>query len=222
MKKITAFVCALLMLISVFAACAEDPIVEEIYTHRTSAFYMNMDPNAFWFKATIAEKSGLYTITQATDGINTTTIIDHTNNKYDCYDIFHDGTDRKYIHKLNISAKRYDTVLTSNGQRFMFEGYNYTMFANPIAQQEEQFEGETYFCETFKSSEAVGGAASGYDKYYFTGNTLVAVVTPSLTIRFEKYENKIPEDIYMDAPSDFKAGTITEEHSIDFSEFFND
>ena len=222
MKKIIALVCAVFMLTSAFAACSDEPIVQEVYAYRTSAFYMNMDPNNFWFKATVSESNGLYTMIQATDGVNTTTIIDHTNNNYDCYDIFHNGSDRKYIHKLNISAKRYDTYLTSNGQHFMFEGYNYTMFANPVAQQEEQFQGETFFCETFKSAEAVGSNTNGYDKYYFDGNTLVAVVTPSITIRFETYENKIPDDIYLDAPSDFKAGTITEEHSIDFSEFFND
>lgn len=222
MKKITALACALIMLVSVFAACADDPVVEELYTHRTSAFYMNMDQNGFWFKATVLDKSGLYLMTQATDGINTTTVIDHTVNDYDCYEIFHNGSDYKYIHKINVSQKKYDTVLTSNGRDFMFKGYNYTMFANPVSQQEEELDGEVYYCETFKSADAVGGTASGYDKYYFNGNTLVAVVTSSITIRFEEYANEKPSHIYLEAPADFKAGSFTQETSIDYSGFFTD
>ena len=222
MKRLLLILLASLLVFASFVACSDD--VEQIpYGNRTQAFYAGMSEGVFWYSAQIVTSGGsTYSYSQATDGVNVTTIVDKAGTANDSYEIFHNGNDMKYIHELNISAKKYDTVITDRGQSFLFEGYNYTMFVNMIKSGEEELNGEKYYCEYFRTTDTAGGSATGYDKYYYKGDTLCAVVTPTIAIYFNEYSAEIPETVYLEAPTDFKAGSLRDEHYVDFSEAFGD
>ena len=59
-----------------------------------------------------------YDFSQATNGKVVTTIEDHKDNSYDKYHIY----DGSCVHKLNLSAKSYDTLIGPKGQDFLFGG----------------------------------------------------------------------------------------------------
>lgn len=224
MKRLSLILLSLCMLVACFSACNNGSDESQTaYANRTQAFYANMDPNSFWYSATVVTVGGsTYTYSQATDGVTVTTIVDRSGTANDIYEIFYNGNDMKYVHKLNNSAKRYDTVITNQGHDFLFAGYNYTMFVNLVKAGEEKLGDKTYYCEYFKSTATAGGNATGYDKYYFEGDKLCAVVTPQMEIHFDEYSNTIPENVYMEAPKGYQAGEIREENIIDFSDVFGD
>lgn len=224
MKRLLLVLLSACMLVACFSACNDSSEESQTaYGNRTQAFYANMDPSSFWYSATIVTVGGsTYTYTQATDGVTVTTIVDRNGSNNDTYEIFYNGNDMKYVHKLNNAAKRYDTVITEKGQTFLFDGYNYTMFVNLVKAGEEKLGDKTYYCEYFKSTATAGGNATGYDKYYFEGDKLCAVVTPQMEIHFDGYSNVIPENVYLEVPSGYKAGQIQEDVVIDFSEYFGD
>lgn len=225
MKKILAVSAALILLLSLLVSCKDDGADSSgtVYGNRTQAFYGNMDQNSFYFSATVIDSSGaVYAMTQATNGLNVTTVIDFSGTTNDSYEIYHYGSDGKYVHQLDVSGKSYDTFLNRTGQDFIFAGYNHTMFMNLYSAGDEELNGEIYYCESFESAASSGGAASGLDKYYFRGDKLVAVVTSDLSLYFSDYSNDIPGSIYLEVPSGFKAGTLTEETEIEFSDFFGE
>ncbi len=222
MKRLSLiFLAALLMLVSL-VSCSDDE--EKIaYANRTQAFYAGMSKGTFWYSAQIVTSNGtMYSYSQATDGVNVTTIVDKTGTANDSYEIFHNGNDRKYVHKLNTSAKKYDTLITNRGQTFLFEGYNYTMFVNLVQAGEEELNGKTYYCESFRTTDSAGGSATGYDKYYYEGDTLRAVVTPSLAMYFDEYSSEIPETVFLEAPADYQEGALIEDIVIEYSSVADD
>ena len=223
MKRISLILLSLFILVACFSACNKDDDSQVAYANRTQAFYANMDPNSFWYDAKIVTPTGMtYTYSQATDGLTVTTIVDRDGTANDIYEIFYNGSDMKYIHKLNLSSKKYDTVITKDGHTFLFGDYNYTMFVNLVQAGEEKLGDKTYYCEYFKSTATAGGTATGYDKYYFQGDTLCAVVTPQMEIYFNEYSNTIPEHVYLEVPAGYKAGQLIDNTVLDFSEVFGD
>ena len=212
MKRITALLIAILFVIA-FSACAEETEQEssdtgELYPSRTAAFYGNMDMNSFWFTMEFTNYGTTYTMTQATNGKAVTTIEDHEDNTLDQYQIY----DNKSVHKLNLQRKSYDTVLGSNGQGFLFEGYTPSMFANPSSSTVQQFEGESYYCESF-----VTAGSAGRNNYYFDENRLavIEIIEGGKTVmvmRITDYSNTIPSDVYLSIPEDFKGGNLEFEH----------
>ncbi len=222
MKRLLLIFFAALLILTSFVSCSKDD--DQIaYANRTQAFYAGMSKGTFWYSAQIVTSGGtMYSYSQATDGVNVTTIVDKTGTANDSYEIFHNGNDRKYIHKLNTSDKKYDTVITNRGQTFLFEGYNYTMFVNLVKAGEEELNGNNYYCEYFRTTDSAGGSATGYDKYYYEGDTLRAVVTPTLAIYFNEYSTEIPETVYLSAPADYQEGMLIEDQIIEFSDVFGD
>ncbi len=212
MKRILSLSLALLMLLLSLCSCNKEE-GEGVYDRRTMAFFQLMEEGTFWYDAEVKTATGsTYRLAQATDGVNTTTI----NN--DGYEIFHNAADVKCVHEMNVNAKRYDTVITDKGTKFVFSGYNYVMFAEPDYMGDEELDGKTYYVEAFKAPASENSTTTVYDKYFFEGNTLVAVSTPAMTIYFKEYSKEVPSYVYLTPPSDFKAGTIREEHDVDYSD----
>lgn len=222
MKRLSLMFLAVLLVFASFASCTDKE--EQIaYANRTQAFYASMSNGTFWYKAQIVTSNGnMYSYAQATDGVNITTIVDKTGTANDTYEIFHNGNDKKYIQKLNTSDKKYDTVISNRGQTFLFEGYNYTMFVNLVKAGEEELNGNKYYCEYFRTTDSAGGNATGYDKYYYEGDTLRAVVTPSMTMYFDEYSAEIPETVFLEAPKDYKEGMLIDDVVIEYSDLADD
>ncbi len=224
MKRLSLIFLTLVLLVVTLVSCNNGDDESQIaYANRTQAFYAQMSKGVFWYDATVVTAGGTrYSYSQATDGVTVTTIVDKDGTANDSYEIFYNGNENKYYHKLNMSAKKYDTYISNRGQTFLFSGYNYTMFVNLINGAEEQLDGKTYYCETFLSTSAAGGQANGYDKYYYQGDKLCAVVTPSMTIYFNDYSTEIPETIYLEAPADFNEDMLIEDNVIEFSDWIGD
>jgi len=216
MKRILTLFVAVLMLLSVFASCSQEETTtsgEGLYTRRTLAFFEEMSKGEFWFKANVVKVTGsTYSYTQATNGVTTTTIDD------DGYRIYYNMNGKRYVHEIKVSEKKYDTYINRKGSDFLFKGYNYTQFAEPVYIGEEELDGKTYYCEYFVATTNESGNVTVYDKYFFDGNTLVAVVTPAVTIYFEEYSTEVPDYIFFEPPSDYTAGRLTEETEIDYNE----
>ena len=223
MKRISLLLLAVVLLAATLASCnSGDDESQVVYGNRTQYFYAGMANGVFWYDASIVTASGtMYGYSQATDGVTVTTIVDKTGTANDTYEIFYNGNERKCVHKLNVAAKKYDTWITDKGQAFLFDGYNYTMFVNLISSGEEQLNDRTYYCEVFRSTGA-SGSEVGYDKYYYEGDKLCAVVTPSVTIYFNDYSSEIPETVYMNAPAEYKQGLLIEDNYIEFSDWIGD
>ncbi len=224
MKKITAAVIALILLLS-FTACKrgnnDDGGV--VYPSRTAAFYGNMGDN-FWFDMNLTTNGYSYDFKQATNWTNVTTIEDHSDNSRDKYEIY----DGSVIHEVNIAEEYYDTVINVRGQEFLFDGYTPEMFANPTSTAVESFKGTSYYCETFTSASTSGGAVTGRNKYYFDGDTLVGVeiIEAGKTVMvmdFRGYGSELPANVYLAVPSNFKPRNLVYEDSgIDFSDYWGD
>lgn len=204
------------MLLSL-AACGES------YKSRTAEFYGSINKTSFWYRGEVTSGTTVYTYTQAVDADSCTTIEDHEKDSEDGYVIY----DGKYLHQLNLSSKKYDTLETNNGVEFLFGKNDYSEFNYPeITTDAAILDGKTYYCETFKVIDE-NGNETGENKYYFTDNRLVAVQWVSdgevtATLRIEDYSETIPEDIYTSVPENFKAGTFTTEQVLDPSEVFGE
>lgn len=227
MKKLIAAILFAVVLVALAACGSGDESSTDLsgYTSRTAAFYGNMNKNSFYFKMNFTNGGTTYTFTQATDGLSVATIEDHENDANDKYQVFTGNL----VHKLNFQAKTYDTLITTNGQGFLFEGYDYTMFSAPSRTSVETFEGKSYYCETFSTVSQTGGAVSGKNRYFFEGNTLKAIEIIEgnqtvMTMRFIEYSNEIPQNVYLEAPEGFTANTLEYEQStiIDFSQLWGD
>ena len=227
MKKLIAAILLSALLLAL-ASCGngnENSNDISSYPSRTAAFYGNMDKSSFYFKISFTNNGSTYTFTQATDGYSVATIEDHENDSLDKYHVFTGNA----VHKLNFSNSTYDTLITQDGQGFLFEGYEYTMFASPSKKSVEQFEGKSYYCETFSTSSQSGGTATGKNRYFFEEGTLKAIeiiegTETVMVMRFIEYKNEIPQDVYLKAPPGFKANTLEYEQSggINFSEVWGD
>lgn len=226
MKKITALIIAVFFIFALVACNGgEEDTSATVYPSRTAAFYGNMDKSSFYFKMSFTNNGATYGFTQATNGRVVTTIEDHEDNSLDKYHIFNGDC----IHKLDFSDRSYDTLITTDGQQFLFGGYEPEMFARPSLKSVEQFEGNSYYCESFSTVSQSGGAISGKNRYFFDGNTLkvIEIVENGKTVmvmRLEEYGNTLPDSLCLAPPSDFRADTLEMEQSggINFSEVWGD
>ncbi len=222
MKKTVAILLSLVMLVCVFASCGDSDEHQHFET-RTAAFYGGMAKDSFWFKMSFTNNGETYVFTQATNGKNVTTIEDHDGTERDTYQLLEGNR----LHILNVSRKTYDTIVNGKGQNFLFADYNASMFNNPKKTDNEEFEGKTYYCETFSTSSYTDGAISGENKYYFDGNKLVAIEIIDggdliMVMRFKEYSNTIPKDVYVEIPKDFEGETLQVENEIDYNEYWGD
>ena len=212
MKRLIAILLVLLFALPL-ASCGN------VYTSRTARFYGEIDKSSFWFKAEIMTASDTYYYTQAVDSDSVTTIEDHDDDANDGYVIY----DGKYMHQLNVKNKKYDTVKTDSGVKFLFGNNEYSDFNLPDDVTEQAtFRGNTYYCESFNTIDDKGNA-KGVNKYYYDGERLVGIewyegngLVTLLTM--DTYSNQIPEGIYTSIPADYKAGTFTAEQIIPPSE----
>lgn len=203
MKRITALLLVCLLMLAFVACKDKEDDYDTSYPSRTAAFYGNMNPESFYFTMRFTNNGATYEFTQATNGKVVTTIEDHSDNSYDLYHIYNGDC----VHKLNFSAKSYDTLIGPKGQDFLFGGYTPAMFENPSSASVKEFEGEEYYCESFAT------AGSGRNNYYFDGYVLKAIEIIEngktvMIMRINKFSNTIPEDIYLSIPSGFKAGQL--------------
>lgn len=222
MKRIIIALLALILILS-FTACKRNKGDEIVYPSRTAAFYGNIG-ESFWFDMRLTTNGYSYDFKQATNSVIVTTIEDHSDNSRDKYQLY----DGSVIHELNVGEKYYDTVINLKGQAFLFEGYTPDMFAYPTQTAVESFLGTSYYCETFASASSSGGAATGRNKYYFDGETLVGVewIESGKTVMimdFRGYGSEIPQGYYLSIPNDFKANNlIYEDSGIDYSDVWGD
>lgn len=183
---------------------------------RTAQFYESIDSSSFWYQGDVVKGGKTYVYTQAVDSDSCTTIEDYAKDANDGY-VIYDGT---HLHQLNMKTKRYDTVKTADGVGFLFGTNDFKDFNKPKSVIESAyFEQVEYYCEVFSVVDEKGNEV-GENKYYFDNDRLVAIQwyengTLTATLKMKDYSNQIPEDIYTDIPSDFKAGTYTVEQVVD-------
>lgn len=223
MKKTIALIVVSVLLAFSLISCGENETSQSSesnvsYESRTSAFYGNMDMNSFWFRMKFTKNGETCDFTQVTNGKNTTTIKDYEDDTKDIYEIF----DGSVIHHLHIDDKSYDSTLSANGQDFLFAGYTASMFSSPSVENEKEFGGKTYYCETFETASSDGGAVNGRDLYFYDGDRLVAVEIyqngeKTMIMEFEEYSCTLPGDIYLSAPDDFKKGNLAIDISTEIS-----
>lgn len=225
MKKITALVIAAIMLVFSLAACDKDR-VDPFYPTRAAAFYGKINKSDdFWFEMQFTNDGVTYKFTQAKTKNAVTTISDYEGEGSDSYEVAIIGTDGAFVHKLNLKEKKYDSLVTSNYQDFLFKDYTPSMFSTPIFEGDAEFEGQTYYCETYETTSQQGGAIDGANKYYFTKGRLNAIEILEggkviMIMRFTDYGDKIPSDIHVKIPDGFKGNTVQFESIIDFSEMY--
>lgn len=211
MRRIISIFTVMLLLISL-ASCGDGGDASSqggsAYPSRTAEFYGTMDMNSFWFTMEFTNNGATYGFTQATNGNVVTTIEDYDNDSLDTYEIY----DGKCVHKLNISGSSYNTAIGLEGQTFLFAGYDASMFVNPSTNGVKTFEDVSYHCESFVT-KSMSGSGSGVNNYYFDGDRLKAVEIIDggetvMVMRIKDYSNTVPSDIYLSAPSGFKAGEL--------------
>lgn len=199
-----------------FFACGED------FDSETIKFYREVNTDSFYYKATVSENGNTYAYTQCVKGGIVTTIEDKEGNIHDSYAIF----DGRQLHSIDFNAKCYDTEITAVGVKFMFakddlSGYNY-----PASVKDEELDGKTYRCETFRVVDSNGDTV-GENKYYFTSDRLAAVVwiENEKVVRkmiINEYSENVPEDIYFAPPEGFKPRTLTQTDEIPIEDVFGD
>ncbi len=219
MKRILAILLSLVMIVLPLASCDEGDTSH--YNTRTAAFYGGISKDSFYFKMTFTNNGETYVFTQATNGKTVTTIEDRDGTANDTYNI----VDGNAVHALDLKSKEYDTIINGKGQSFLFADYTASMFQNAKKVSNEEFEGKKYYCEVFSTSSYSDGSFSGENRYYFDGNKLKAIEIIDggkliMVMRMTEYSNKIPDDIYLNAPKDFTPGTLQVETEIDYNEYW--
>ncbi len=226
MKKLIALFAATLLLVFGLFACKEGDPAESSqgeksgasYASKTAAFYSDMNKSSFYFKMNFTQNGETCVFTQLTNGKTTTTLKDYEDNSKDIYDIF----DGQIIHHIVVDQKLVNSTMTPNGQAFLFADYTPSMFASPDSTGDSEFNGKTYYSETFETASKAGGAIDGKNVYFFEGDKLVAVEIyesseKTMVMEFLEYSNSLPSDIYLEAPADYSKGNIEIEVSADFS-----
>lgn len=209
MKKYISLILLVFMLVSALASCGPN------YKSRTAEFYGNIGEESFWYTGTVTKGTTVYDYTQAIDADSVTTIEDHDDDDEDGYVIF----DGKYLHQLDVKKKKYDTLQTDKGVKFLFADRDYADYNSPERTEENvTFDNKLCTCEVFTTVDSEGNEV-GENKYYYVDDRLYAVVwleegETSTTLVISDYSNTIPEDIYTSLPEDFKAGTFTAEQVI--------
>ena len=209
MKRILLVLCALVLLLPL-ASCGPN------YKTRTAEFYGNIDKTSFWYTGEVTSGKTVYFYTQAVDADSCTTIENHNDDSKDGY-VIYDGT---YLHSLNLSSKKYDTLKTENGVDFLCGQNEYKEYNNAqMTTDAAIFDGQARYCEVFAVVDDDGNEI-GENKYYFDETRLIAIEwlengEITATLRMQEYSNSIPEDIYVSLPEDFKAGTYTAEQVVD-------
>ncbi len=210
MKRTFLLLFAALLLISA-TSCAKDE------STRTYHFYKDINEESFWYACTITKDGETYRYAQAVDSDSITTIEDHDNDDDDGYAIYE--PQKKYLHELLFNAKKYNTLVTSEGVKFLFGNNEAIQFRAPDKSEEDvEFDDKIYYCEIFETVDE-NGDYIGENKYYFDGMTLKAiewiedgkVIT---TLRMTEYSETIPESVYTSIPEGFKAGTFTADEEV--------
>ncbi len=216
---------ALVIVVAVKCGNGKEDLSNVTYGARTSAFFANIDQNSCWVNLVMTDADGTSCdFTQATDGTAVTTICDYEEDKYDSYEIYVG----KAVHMLNVGNKAYDTLLTEEGQGFIFADYNQSMFSMSYSYGVSTFEGEQYYCEVFSTESTPTDNPKSVNKYYFNYDRLVAVEMVEngktvLTLKINDYSSEIPEDILLSVPDDFRKGQLIYEHPpIDYEDQWGD
>ncbi len=223
MKRIVSILLLVTFLALALASCEKSVYeIDTSMSSRTAAFYNHIKQNdCFWFEMELTNLQESYKFTQATNGANVTTILDYKGDTRDSYEIACTGEKSAIVHTLYIADRKYDSKITENYQKFLFEGENPETYANPTWTGDAEFDGKTYYAEQFETAPADGGGINGTNTYYFEEGRLIAVEVvemgfTTMTMRFSEYGIELPANIYIEAPADFKKGTIEIESYIDF------
>lgn len=226
MKRVILIAVALVILVTALVACEKEKNVYDIdksYDSRTAAFYGHIKDNQFfWFEMELTSNNETYKFTQATNGSNVTTITDREGTARDSYEIAVVGTNGAVIHTIHLDDRKYDTTISDNYQKFLFDSENPDMYSDPNWSGEAEFEGTTYYAETFETASSEGGTITGYNKYYYDEGRLIAVEIAekdvvTMVMKFIEYGIEIPEDIYINTPEGFSKGTFQVESVIDYN-----
>ena len=179
------------------------------------------ESETFWFEMEITADGETYSYIQARNGKSITTVINRKNNAEDRYEIaeFKDGMVN--VHTLNFIEKKYDTIVTTNSQTFLFGDENPESFANPDQKGDLQKKEKTYYCEKFNVASVENGEIDGYNAYYFDEGclSLIEIVENgnlTMSMHLISYGSEIPDHIYLTPPADFSKGTIEIDTTIDF------
>ncbi len=228
MKRIVLIAIAVLMVLCSFVACNKETDVYKIdksYDSRTSAFYGHINENQFfWFNMELTQDGETYGFIQGTNGANVTTILDYEGTARDTYEIAvknQSGT-AAAIHTIHVDEQKYDTTISEKFQDFLFGGEDPKAFEKPDAMGDAEFEGVTYYSETFNVASNEGGILDGYNKYYYDEGRLIAVEIAQkdkviMTMKFNEYGIEIPDYIFITPPTDYKKGTFQVESVIDYN-----
>ncbi len=217
MKRIFALLIALLLVVGMFACKDEGDDTSKPVSSKTQNFY-NGVTDTFYVELEMTEGDVTYSMIQAKRGGSVTTIKDYEDDSQDLYCIF-DGSRIDY---LDLDAKTVDTTLSTNGQVFLFDNDG-KRFANPTVNENAQFRGKTYRCETFPTaSGANGNTVDGEDRYYFEANVLraVEIVTDgevTMTVMVVNYGGTIPDGVLTSVPDDYSKGNLNIDTTIDTS-----
>lgn len=217
MKRIAVFLAAVLLAFGLIA-CKDngDESNTGVTISKTQSFYASVsDP--YYVELEMTEGDTTYRMTQVKKGKTTTTIKDYEDDSQDIYCIF-DGSRIDY---LDLDTKTVDTTLSTNGQVFLFEGSS-DRFANPTVNENAQFRGKTYRCESFATASTSNGAVDGEDRYYFEANVLraVEIVTNgevTMTLVLLDYGSGVPDGVFTSVPDDYSKGNLNFDTTVDTS-----
>lgn len=190
-------------------------------TETVKDFYQLIENSkTFWFEMEIVSDKQTYRFTQATNGVNITSILDYEGDSNDVYEVIEFKEELAHIHTLNFKEKKYDTSITKNYQDFLFKGEKAETYANPSQKGSSKNKDYQYF-EKFDTSSSESGKIDGCNIYYFNDNRLECIEVVengnvTMTMKFVDYGVEVPDDIYLTPPSDFKKGTLQVDTTIDY------
>lgn len=249
LKRSTAFVLSFVLILLVFlCACQEEPDFgdrrepnghigdmsrnegprhekETEKTKNTFEFYELVNRSeTFWFKMEIVTDDERYYFTQATNGKNIATVVDHQNSEDDRYEITEFKKSEAYVYTLNLAEKKYDTLVTTNHQslqNFLFGGEDSRKFAEPTQKGDIQKKDKVFYSERFETTSEEGGKADGFNLYYFDNGRLALVEVNekgnlTMTMRVLDYGTEIPGDIYLTPPDSFAKGKFEIDTTVDY------